>query len=431
MFEQVRLPAIQGTHPKFRKHGVYLITGGLGGIGLKIAHYLANHWKAKLVLIGRSELPPTDARNEWLKEHGKDDIVSQKILKIQELESITKVIVDAADVTDQVAMTRVLNMIREKFGVLNGVIHTAGIHGGGVIALQNRDRIRQVFASKIVGALLLQKLLSEEKLDFMVFFSSLVSISGGPGQVGYAAANLFLDTLAQYNFSNGSMPTYSINWDAWGEVGMWATWASSNSTQSIHGVSKESIDTISPTEGIEVFERVLGQDYPQIIVSTSDLQLRLDRWVNPKCLSEDDTSPSKNVPEMHVRSEAKDNYVAPRNDIERKILDIWQEVLGIEQISIHDNFFELGGDSVISLQVIAKVNQAGIRFTNQQIFEHQTVAELAAAVSSDQASKADKGISHRQPPEQAPCATSDFPGARLSKKDIDSFVNKISKSDGN
>lgn len=431
VFEPVKLPAIKGAHPKFRKHGVYLITGGLGGIGLKIAHYLASHWKARLILISRSGLPPADARHEWLKEHGKDDIVSQKILKIQELEFIgAKVIVCEADVTDQVAMTRVLNIARENFGAINGVIHSAGIPGGGIIALQNRDRIEQVFAAKIKGTLLLQKMLSGEKLDFMVLCSSLVSLLTSPGQVDYTAANLFLDALAQYNYSTKGIPTYSINWDAWGEIGMRDKWNVSDSKQSMPGVAAESTDVILPTEGIEVFERVLGQDYPQIVVSTSDLQPRLDQWVNLKYLSVDDTSPSKNTPEMYKRTQDKNNYVTPRNDIERKLLDIWQITLGIGNISIHDNFFELGGDSIISLQIIAKVNQAGIRLTNQQIFEYQTIAELAAAVGSGHASGADQDNTHRQPPEQGPCTHSDFPGARLSKKDIDYFVNKISKSDG-
>jgi aryl carrier-like protein len=84
--------------------------------------------------------------------------------------------------------------------------------------------------------------------------------------------------------------------------------------------------------------------------------------------------------QAHPRGNLSSEYEAPRNDIERLLADIWQQMLGVDRVGIHDNFFELGGDSLLNIQLTATVNRAGVRMTPKQIFEHQTIAELAANV---------------------------------------------------
>jgi acyl carrier protein len=151
-------------------------------------------------------------------------------------------------------------------------------------------------------------------------------------------------------------------------------------------------------------------------------------FASPRSLEEFEEPPI--VKTAHPRPQQAKPYVAPRNEVEQIIADVWQELLGIEQVSIHDNFFELGGDSVISLQINAKANQAGIRFTNKDIFEHQTIAELAEVAGKSQINQVENGNTCQQTLEARGYTPSDFPGAKLSQKDLDKFIDGISKPSG-
>ena len=93
--------------------------------------------------------------------------------------------------------------------------------------------------------------------------------------------------------------------------------------------------------------------------------------------------------QAHGRGELSTEYEAPRTETERMLVNIWQEMLGIEKVGIHDNFFELGGDSLLNIRLTAMVNRAGVRMTPKQIFEHQTVAELAEIVGGSPESTVD------------------------------------------
>ena len=138
---------------------------------------------------------------------------------------------------------------------------------------------------------------------------------------------------------------------------------------------------MSTQEAVDAFSRILCCDLPQVIISTKDLHPALvARSQAAESVAQAPESMDRAVsPPAYPRPALKTDYVAPRNEIEQTLADIWQSMLGIAQVGIHDNFFELGGDSVISIQIIAKAHQTGLKITPKQAFEHQTVAELAAA----------------------------------------------------
>src|SRR5205085_10757250 len=132
-FEPVRLERPPRASTRLREEGVYLITGGLGGIGLALAEHLAHSLRAKLVLVGRSAFPAKDEWQQWLLTHTNDDL-SSKIRKLQAMENLgAEVVVTSADVSDKNQMREVLRRAREQFGHINGVIHAAGISPGGMI----------------------------------------------------------------------------------------------------------------------------------------------------------------------------------------------------------------------------------------------------------------------------------------------------------
>jgi NAD(P)-dependent dehydrogenase (short-subunit alcohol dehydrogenase family) len=220
-FEPVRLDQSTERPATLRPNGVYLITGGLGGIGLTLADYLAETGPVKLVLTGRSTLPAREEWPRWLAEHGETDQVGRRINGVQALEAKgAEVLVCRADVANFAEMQAAIACALERFGAIHGVIHSAGLPGGESIQNTTARSAADVFAPKLTGTLVLAQLLRDCKLDFLVLFSSLAAIAPSSGQVDYSAANAFLDAFASDFYAMHGTACISINWDTWQEVGM-------------------------------------------------------------------------------------------------------------------------------------------------------------------------------------------------------------------
>lgn len=199
---------------RLRAEGVYLITGGLGGIGLTLAEDLAHRLRARLVLIGRSGLPP---RAEWDALDGAADRQGRAVSAIRRMESAgADVLVVAADVTDPAALRRVREQALDRFGRVDGIVHAAGLPGGGMAEVKERHAAEQVMAPKIAGTLALRETFGDLPLDFVLLCSSVTAVAGGFGQVDYCAANNYLDAHAV----TWPGTVLSVNWGAWLEVGM-------------------------------------------------------------------------------------------------------------------------------------------------------------------------------------------------------------------
>jgi non-ribosomal peptide synthase protein (TIGR01720 family) len=710
-FEQHRLEGGAQESARLRPEGVYLVTGGMGGIGLVLAEHLARAVRARLVLLGRTALPARAEWPGWLAERGEQDATSRKIRKVQELESLgAEVLTVGADVSDVARMRQVVAEARERFGRVNGVIHAAGVPGGGMIQLKTNEAAAAILAPKVQGTSALGEVFEEDGLDFMLLCSSRSAILGGFGQVDYCAANAYLDAFAHWHSSRTDTFTVSVDWDGWREVGMLVDTAARHSggarpaqkslaetghpllgslveqtaeretyvTQfnidrqwileehriagtavlpgvtylemaraafgrhaagrpaeirdvyfiapmsikdnetrdmrfvlersgdgfKFHASSKTSLDDgpnakwqdhalgyvgpgalrgperfdveelirrcgereavvadeekdpdlgprwqniqrvyigkgeilvlfeldemfepdletfklhpslldraagtgmiyiggieglylplsyrrltvgrpltrrlyahiryrddedpggetvtfdvdimdtdgtalveidgfsekrindltvrvkamseagipvgldysegtgaadgksfyqesidegIAPADGAEAFARILGAaTLPQIVVSTRDLQASIERAnaFTQSRVSEEIEKLQASRP-LHPRPSLQTAYAAPRNEAERLLAEIFQEMLGIEQVGVDDNYFELGGDSVLAIQIIARGNRAGLHLTPQQIFQHQTVAEMAAVARRTQPAEAEQGV---------------------------------------
>jgi non-ribosomal peptide synthase protein (TIGR01720 family) len=388
-FEPVKLTGNRRGNARLREGGVYLITGGLGSLGLAVAEFLGREVRAKLILIGRSPFPSKDEWQGWLDDAIRADsetqersVIRNKIRRLLALEQLgASVMVVTADVANAEEMETVVADACQRFGALHGVIHTAGILNDGIIQLKESGVAESVMSPKVKGTRVLEAALREMKLDFLVLFSSLRSIVGGIGIVDYCAANAFLDAYAHHSAAKYGTFAVSVDWGVWREDGMSARGAAQKPAQreptAAWPLAFE--EGMSSEEGVEALRRILSASLPQVIVSTQDFHAVLRHF--DSVLSSDPRLPSERpaqTQQAHPRTETASLYVAPRNPIERVIAEIWQELLGIERLSVDDNFFELGGDSVIGLRFITKAHQAGVRLTNRQIFEHQTIAELAA-----------------------------------------------------
>jgi len=382
-FEAVRLEKTAELKTRVRENGVYLITGGLGGIGLALAEYLSQTVRAKLVLTSRTILPPRDEWNEWLKTHDDQDSISRKIRKVQSIEELgAEVLVLSADVSDMIQMKAAIAQAYDRFGQIHGVVHAAGVAGGGIMQLKTLETAEGILAPKVNGTLVLGKLLNEIKLDFFVLCSSINSLLGGYGQVDYCAANAFLDAYAHKHYSRTS--AISINWCAWQEVGM------SVNTAVPEDLKEEREQNLKfgilPEEGKEAFSRILDSSFPQVVVSTQDFLPRMD--LSKKAVasySVEKTMETASLKPTYARPNLSSVYVVPGNQTEQTIAEIWQQVLGIEKVGIHDNFFDLGGHSLLVAKVIAPLRSAfPVEFPMGSLFERPTVHLLSKMILEEQ-----------------------------------------------
>ncbi|WP_404481570.1 type I polyketide synthase [Novosphingobium sp. BL-52-GroH] len=210
-------PITTDCRPK--QEGVYLITGGFGGLGLVVAGHLAQTCSARLALVARKPLPPRTQWQDIMARAGADPL-AQKIRKIRAIEAAGgEVMLIVADVCNVRDMQRAVRQIRRHWGPIDGVFHTAGVIDDGLLQLKTRASMERVLSPKLHGTLALHAALEEEHPDFLMLFSSISAFAGLPGQADYAAANAFLDAYAQSRRDDATN-VVSIGWSRWQDVGM-------------------------------------------------------------------------------------------------------------------------------------------------------------------------------------------------------------------
>jgi acyl transferase domain-containing protein len=380
------LSAAPDVPARLRPAGVYLITGGLGDIGLAVARYLARTVAARLVLIGRSPMPDEGEWDRYLDSHPASDPMVRRMVTIRDIRARgCGVLTVSADVADRAQMEEAFALADRRFGRIDGVIHAAGLVGGDTfkpIASTDEDRWRRQFHPKVGGLVVLDGLLRERRLDFCLLMSSLSAVLGGLGYGAYASANVFLDAVARLRNRTSAFPWLSVNWDTWLRPDDEAALSRAGAAPAGH--------VMTAAEGTEALHRILSADPgPQIVVSTGDLEARLDQWIDLRPIrATDAAAASAGASALALpRPTLQTAYVAPDGDLERAITEAFRHVLGLDQVGIHDNFFELGGHSLKAIEVAARLQSelgADVRVT--MFYEAPTAALLARSIDSRGAS---------------------------------------------
>ncbi len=207
--------------PWTRRGGSFLITGGLGGIGLEMARFLSRKGAGTLILLGRSGLPPRNEWSQYVESHSPDDRDYQRMKSILEIEAQgAKVEIAIADLSCPVTSQSALSQIRTSLGPIHGIIHAAGAMDDQLLAIKTEESASSVLAPKLAGTLALDAAFSDTELDFFVVFSSVASFLGLPGQIDYAGANAFLDAFVAERSTRAKGKSLAINWNAWRGIGM-------------------------------------------------------------------------------------------------------------------------------------------------------------------------------------------------------------------
>ena len=258
--------AAQVTAPEWRSAGTYLISGGLGDLGLLVARWMVAQGARRLILLGRTPLPP---RAKWNSVESGSRLARQ-IAGIRELESLgASVHLASVDVADEAALSGFLDEFRaEGWPSIRGVVHAAGVLQDGLLVQLDAAALTAVLRPKVIGGWLLHRLLQDEPLDFFVLFSSAGSLLGQPGQGNYAAANAFLDALAHYRQALGR-PALSINWGAWAGEGFSD---SAGGKRLAARLALLGIGGIAPEQALEILGRLLGQRATQVMAVPVDWQ---------------------------------------------------------------------------------------------------------------------------------------------------------------
>ncbi len=390
-----------------REKGVYLITGGLGGMGLQFAAFLAKKVKAKLVLLDRFLLPP---RSQWQKQaevtEGEKDFPKNRVSRTIELllkmeQSGSEVLPLHANVNDKEALETAFAQIKNRFGQLNGVIHAAGSVRGGSILLKKRDDMRPVLSPKITGMLNLEQAIKgffrslektvpkdldgqeknglekdehqkegkTEGLDFLLLCSSVTALTGGIGLADYTAANCFLDAYAWSRPRGPLGKVISINWDTWEKTGM-----------SVRR-SQARGEALQPQEALGMIPHILNLDSPQVIILRHGERNRL---AEAGFFGSGSVSPGHPLagPAAAPKSLQNENDSAPGDSMELMLVNTWEKFLKVPHIGTTDNFFQLGGNSIKASGIFAEVKEAlGLHVPLETVFKFPTVKELASILS--------------------------------------------------
>ncbi|HLL56194.1 MAG TPA: thioester reductase domain-containing protein [Myxococcaceae bacterium] len=234
---------------EFAEEATYLITGGMGGLGLQVAQWMLSRGARHLVLMGRHAPSPT----------------AQAAIDAMRRTQGAEVAVVKADVADERQVAGVLTAIARKLPPLKGIFHAAGFLDDGILLQMTPERFKAVMAPKVQGAWNLHALTQELPLDHFVLFSSAASVLGSPGQANYVAGNAFLDALAAHRQAL-KLPVLTVNWCPWTEVGLAAR------PDRAGRLAVRGLGSISPKEGIPVLERLLRQSLGQVAVMPFDVQ---------------------------------------------------------------------------------------------------------------------------------------------------------------
>jgi acyl transferase domain-containing protein/acyl carrier protein len=365
-----------------RENGIYIITGGLGGIGLQIAGFLAQMKGVKLALVERSLLPPESQWDEWLSQHPEDDLVSSKIRKVRDLLAKgAEVLVLSADVANCGQMGAAMDQIFERWGCVDGLIHTAGVAGEAAMHLipdLQKAECERHFHAKVAGSRTIEQVLERVRPKFCHLFSSNAALFGGLGSVAYSAASLFMDAFAESVAAKHDTRWISVDWDPW----------IIRSDERIHATYDTGLQrhALNAEESWEAFRRVIASaSAGRLVVSTGNLALRMKMWTESGANAGAKEEEKEGGQTLHSRPILPSTYVPPHSELENTVVGIWQQILGIERLGIHDNFFDLGGNSLIGLRMINAIRKTlQIELPIMALFEGPTVSALCQRIEQKQ-----------------------------------------------
>ncbi|MFE9609915.1 SDR family NAD(P)-dependent oxidoreductase [Streptomyces sp. NPDC006012] len=388
-YERDVLPEVEADQLplRLRERGVYLITGGLGGIGMTLAEYLVRTCRARLVLTGLDAVPSPGA----LPSDG-DPGLAERAERIRKLEALGgEVLAVRCDAADREQTAALFAEIDRRFGGLDGVVHAAGVfetrRAFRALSETGREDCERRLRPKVQGTLMLAEFLRGRRLDFVLMQSSLSSHLGGLGFYAYTAGNAYMDAFAERH-RDDDIPWMTVNWDGWifrerDDDAPHESVVSPSFASPDFGVVAEI--AIRPSEGAEIYGRLMNLDAPhQVLVSTADFDARIDQWVRGTL-----TSPAA-VPGPETVRLPEPAGAGWADPVAAKVARAWTDLLGVEDLSPDSNFFALGGDSLLGVSLAHRlIQEFDTVLSAITLFENPTIAQMVKEITRATAHGAD------------------------------------------
>ncbi|MBN3911078.1 MAG: SDR family NAD(P)-dependent oxidoreductase [Nostoc sp. NMS1] len=402
----------------FKQGGTYLITGGLGGIGIEIARYLLKHYQARLLLVGRTPLPEKSIGNAHLDQ---TDTIAQRLKVYQELEQLNgEVIYEAIDICDLKQLQIIVEKAKSQWDKnLDGIIHLAGTFHEQLVLEETQENLAAILRPKVLGAWALHQLVKDNKGSIFINFSSAHGFFGSTAVGAYAAANSFLDRFSYYQNFHSELASYCLSWSMWNETGM------SQGYQMKNLIRAKGFYVMSSSQAISSMIASLQHQQTHLLIGLDGSNQNIQRWQSQAfnlqkltayftasnneviqlpdlrvqdCFGTSSTCNLVQLPQMPclengeidraslirgVNTQEIRERIEPRNEIELKIAQCWQQVLKLPPLSINDNFFELGGNSLLAGQVISRLREDfSLELSLQRLFKTPTIASLAQSIEA-------------------------------------------------
>ncbi len=370
------------------RDGAYLVTGGLGGLGLATARWLFDRGARGIALVGRHE-PADRARAEIdrLKQAG------------------ARVLTICADVAQRAELAGAIERAERELGPLRGVVHAAGVLADGLLAGQDEERFERVLATKADAAWHLHELTRERELDFFIMFSSTAALLGSAGQANHSAANAFMDCLAHLRRGQG-LPALSINWGPWSRIGAAAD------PRRLEQFAEVGSHAIAPERGIAALDRLLDWNPPQACVARFDVGRLRERFAalarghyfDAFEAEPAGARPGAAAPSGLLQSLAMAAPDERRGAVENFLIQQVAQVLRMSpsRIDTRRPFKALGLDSLTGLELRNRIERAvGLKLPASLIWNYPTIDELGPhlldlmglnAVAAPQPAEADRSI---------------------------------------
>ena len=349
--EELPTPTGSSDH-LFKRQGVYLLSGGAGGLGTIFAEYLVRTYDARLLLTGRSEL--SEPKRHQLEKLG------DQVLYLQ------------GDVSRLAGARQAVHDAKQRYGGLNGVIHAAGALRDGLIRHKKTADIEAVLAAKVWGVESLDAATSEEPLDFFLLFSSTASLLGNAGQSDYAYANAYLDSFAHRReelrrAGRRSGRTVSLNWPLWRDGGMQA------SEETVRFQARElGLRPLETKDGLVAFSQALSSGESQCAIFCGTPQKLFARINRGPAKAPDHR---RQAPKPLPQTESKELKTQLFGDLKRFVGKVLR--LDVEFIEVDADTSEYGFDSITFTALANELNAAfGFEITPAVLFEYRTLEEF-------------------------------------------------------
>lgn len=387
----MRTPQLKMQPISWRSDDAYLVTGGLGGLGLEVARWMAEQGARYLILMGRRGLPE---RKTWATLPA-DSTLARQVAAIEAIEALgTTVVIEAADVSDQGRMEALFKQFGQTMPPLRGIIHAAAALSDWSLQEMPFAALADMFKPKLTGTCLLHQLSQEMELDFFGLFSSTTALLGSARLAHYAAANQFLDGFAHYRHALG-LPATSINWGTWEQMRI-------ASAQEQQRVAQFGLNRMPAEQALTYLGNLLGISVPQVAVAAVDWALLKPAYEAKRqrpFLQHLGGQPAEERRNGAVREQASvkqsdllRQWTAAGPDQRPQILinhlrlEV-AKVLGInsgQAIDTQRGLFEMGLDSLMSVELKSRLEACVEKsLPSTLIFNYPTIADLADYLTSN------------------------------------------------